>query len=99
MNLEENSTDKILFVTKEESKVGNELMVELGADMKLVKKLTKEPEVDEELTKELEVKKLTKEPEVDEELTKELEANEEQLLAEYRVVELGAKRKIRPKEE
>ena len=54
MNLEENSTNKTLFVTKKESKVGNELIVELGADMKLVKKLTKELEADEELTKELE---------------------------------------------
>ena len=70
MNLEENSTDKTVFVTKEKSKVGNELMVKLGADMTLVKKLVNELEVDDE-----------------------------QLLAEYRVVELGAKRKIRPKEE
>ena len=54
MNLEENSTDKTLFMTKEESKVGNELMVEPGADIKLVKKLTKELEANEELTKELE---------------------------------------------
>ena len=53
MNSEENSTDKTVIMTKEESKVGNELMVELGADMKLVKKLTKELEADEELTKEL----------------------------------------------